>query len=175
MKLNEIEAVGRAKIFTGEMRVYKDMSEFNEYIEEVDVYTAEQMQEYAKECVREAIILNSGGTVSDDMIKRAIDSAFSRRTRKMTKFETANELISFVKKKELKRGFYQKGKRIQWLVGFDMLGFMQVTTPAQVRKSRSGFNCSVTNWNVLLEENSPKLDWFLSAKYIGTELEIKND
>lgn len=52
-----------------------------------------------------------------------------------------------------------------------MLGFMQVTTPVQVRKSRSGFNCSVTNWNVLLEENFPKLDWFLSAKYIGTELE----
>ena len=48
----------------------------------------------------------------------------------MTKFETATELISFVKEKELKRGFYQKGKRIQWLVGFDMLGFMQVTTPA---------------------------------------------
>ena len=37
MKLSEIEAVGRTKIFTGEMRVYKDMSEFNEYIEEVDV------------------------------------------------------------------------------------------------------------------------------------------
>ncbi len=34
----------------------------------------------------------------------------------MTKFETANELISFVKEKDLKRGFYQKGKRIQWLV-----------------------------------------------------------
>lgn len=65
----------------------------------------------------------------------------------------------------------EKGKRIQWLVGFDMLGFMQVTTPAQVRKSRSGFNCNVTNWNVLLEENFPKLDWFLSAKYTGTELE----
>ena len=44
----------------------------------------------------------------------------------MTKFETANELISFVKKKELKRGFYQKGKRIQWLVGFDMLSFIPV-------------------------------------------------
>jgi len=55
MKLSEIEAVGRTKIFTGEMRVYKDMSEFNEYIEEVDVYTAEQMQEYAKECVRAAL------------------------------------------------------------------------------------------------------------------------
>ncbi|WP_374787969.1 hypothetical protein [Lactococcus lactis] len=55
MKLSEIEAVGRTKIFTGEMRVYKDMSEFNEYIEEVDVYTAEQMQEYAKECVRGAL------------------------------------------------------------------------------------------------------------------------
>ena len=89
----------------------------------------------------------------------------------MTKFETANELISFVKEKDLKSGFYQKGKRIQRLVGFDMSGFMQVTTTVQVRKSRSGFNCSVTNWNVLLEENFPKLDWFLSAKYIGTELE----
>lgn len=55
MKLSEIEAVGRTKIFTGEMRVYKDMSELNEYIEEVDVYTAEQMQEYAKECVRAAL------------------------------------------------------------------------------------------------------------------------
>ncbi|USI63854.1 hypothetical protein LO769_04360 [Lactococcus lactis subsp. lactis] len=81
MKLSEFEAVGRAKIFTGVMRVYKDMSEFNEYIEEVDVYTAEQMQEYAKECVREAIILNSGGTVSDDMIKRAIDSVFTEDTK----------------------------------------------------------------------------------------------
>lgn len=55
MILSEIEAVGRTKIFTGEMRVYKDMSELNEYIEEVDVYTAEQMQEYAKECVRAAL------------------------------------------------------------------------------------------------------------------------
>lgn len=55
MKLSEIEAVGRTKIFTGEMRVYKDMSEFNEYIEEVDVYTAEQMQEYAKAKVKELL------------------------------------------------------------------------------------------------------------------------
>ena len=53
MKLSEIEAVGRTKIFTGEMRVYKDMSELNEYIEEVDVYTTEQMQEYAKAKVKE--------------------------------------------------------------------------------------------------------------------------
>ena len=72
MKLSEFEAVGRAKIFTGEMRVYKDMSEFNEYIEEVDVFTAEQMQEYAKECVREAykeIVKNS--YVSDDRVEQA--------------------------------------------------------------------------------------------------------
>ena len=55
MKLSEIEAVGRTKIFTGEMRVYKDISEFNKYLKEVDVYTAEQMQEYAKECVRAAL------------------------------------------------------------------------------------------------------------------------
>ncbi|HAV94720.1 MAG TPA: hypothetical protein DCW64_03160 [Lactococcus lactis] len=44
-------------------------------------YTAEQMQEYAKECVREAVILNSGGAVSDDMIKRAIDSVFTEDTK----------------------------------------------------------------------------------------------
>lgn len=77
MKLSEIEAVGRTNIFTGEFRLYKNMSELNEYIKEVDVFTAEQMQEYAKECVREAVILNSGGAVSDDMIQRAIDSVFT--------------------------------------------------------------------------------------------------
>lgn len=55
MKLSEIEAVGRTKIFTGEMRVYKDMSELNEYIKEVDVYTAEQIQEYAKAIVKELL------------------------------------------------------------------------------------------------------------------------
>jgi GTPase Era involved in 16S rRNA processing len=77
MKLSEFEAVGRTNIFTGEFRLYKNMSELNEYIKEVDVFTAEQMQEYAKECVREAVILNSGGAVSDDMIQRAIDSVFT--------------------------------------------------------------------------------------------------
>lgn len=56
MKLSEIEAVGRTKIFTGEFRLYKDMSELNEYIKEVDVYTAEQIQEYAKKCVRAALM-----------------------------------------------------------------------------------------------------------------------
>lgn len=45
------------------------------------LYSAEQMQEYAKEFVREAIILNSGGAVSDDMIKRAIDSVFTEDTK----------------------------------------------------------------------------------------------
>ena len=57
MKLSETEAVGRTKIFTGEMRVYKDMSEFNEYIEEVDVYTAEQMQQFMVQNVRHALTL----------------------------------------------------------------------------------------------------------------------
>ena len=60
MKVSEIEAVGRTKIFTGEMRVYKDMSELNEYIKEVDVYTAEQMQEYA-EVKRDYILIIDGG------------------------------------------------------------------------------------------------------------------
>lgn len=57
MKLSEIEAVGRTKIFTGEMRVYKDMSELNEYIEEVDVFTSDQMQEFMVENVRHALTL----------------------------------------------------------------------------------------------------------------------
>lgn len=57
MKLSEIEAVGRTNIFTGEMRVYKDMSELNEYIEEVDVYTADQMQQFMVQNVRHALTL----------------------------------------------------------------------------------------------------------------------
>ena len=60
MKLSEIEAIGRTKIFTGEYRLYKDMSELNEYIKEVDVYTAEQMKEYAKDCVKAALKEDSG-------------------------------------------------------------------------------------------------------------------
>ena len=81
MKLSEIESVGRTKIFTGEFRLYKDMTELNEYIKEVDVYTADQMQMYAKECVREAIILNSGGALSEDILQRAIDSVFTEDTK----------------------------------------------------------------------------------------------
>ncbi|MDT2891631.1 hypothetical protein P7H89_03855 [Lactococcus lactis] len=57
MKLSEIEAVGRTKIFNGEFRIYKDMSELNEYIEEVDVYTAEQMQQFMVQNVRHALTL----------------------------------------------------------------------------------------------------------------------
>ena len=72
MKLSEIEAVGRTKIFTGEMRVYKDMSELNEYIKEVDVHTPEQMQEYAKECVREAYKeITQSSYVSDGRVEQA--------------------------------------------------------------------------------------------------------
>ncbi|WP_445080917.1 hypothetical protein [Lactococcus sp. KTH0-1S] len=67
MKLSEIEAVGYLLTAYDEDRHA--------------LYTAEQMQEYAKECVREAIILNSGGAVSDDMIKRAIDSVFTEDTK----------------------------------------------------------------------------------------------
>ncbi|KSU11079.1 hypothetical protein [Lactococcus lactis] len=57
MKLSEIEAVGRTKIFTGEFRLYKDMSELNEYIKEVDVFTSDQMQEFMVENVRHALTL----------------------------------------------------------------------------------------------------------------------
>lgn len=83
MKLSEIEEVAR---------VVKDGPDYglieSEVIQGISMlpvgtkfYTAEQMQEYAKECVREAIILNSGGAVSDDMIKRAIDSVFTEDTK----------------------------------------------------------------------------------------------
>ena len=57
MKLSEIEAVGRTKIFTGEFRLYIDMSELNEYIKEVDVFTSDQMQEFMVENVRHALTL----------------------------------------------------------------------------------------------------------------------
>lgn len=88
MKLSEIKAVSPEDfvVFEDEMpysyvidRWYKtgakEVDDFPKF------YTAEQMQEYAKECVREAIILNSGGAVSDDMIKRAIDSVFTEDTK----------------------------------------------------------------------------------------------
>jgi len=52
----------------------------------------------------------------------------------MTKFETANELISFIKENDMKSGFYKKGRRIQYLIGFDSMGMMSVTTPSQVEK-----------------------------------------
>ena len=81
MKLNEIKAhVYLKKAVEPKLaRVFQEPEEikFIDY----PVYTAEQMQEYAKECVREAIILNSGGAVSDDMIQRAIDSVFTEDTK----------------------------------------------------------------------------------------------
>lgn len=88
MKLSEIKAVSPEDfvVFEDEMpysyvidRWYKTgakkVDDFPKF------YIAEQMREYAKECVREAIILNSGGAVSDDMIKRAIDSVFTEDTK----------------------------------------------------------------------------------------------
>ena len=88
MKLSDFEAVSPEDFV-----VFEDGMPYSYVIDrwyktgakEVDdfpkFYTAEQMQEYAKECVREAIILNSGGAVSDDMIKRAIDSVFTEDTK----------------------------------------------------------------------------------------------
>lgn len=91
MKLSEIEAVGRTKIFTGEMRVYKDMSELNEYIEEVDVYTAEQMQEYAKAKVAETLKAclqikipgrcDGKSAMIAEQFKNTIDSIFEEDTK----------------------------------------------------------------------------------------------
>lgn len=46
--LNEIEPVGRVKMFTGKYKVYETMSDFNKQIKETDVYTQEQIIEFAK-------------------------------------------------------------------------------------------------------------------------------
>ena len=104
MKLSEIEEVGYLLTAYDEEDVYEDgdinydVYEFHrdeftqndlnkcgltqwDFCDCQALYTAEQMQEYAKECVREAIILNSGSAVSDDMIKRAIDSVFTEDTK----------------------------------------------------------------------------------------------
>lgn len=91
MKLSEIEAVGRTKIFTGEFRLYKDMSELNEYIKEVDVYTADQMREYAKAQVAEALKAclqikvpgrcDGKSAMIAEQFKNTIDSIFEEDTK----------------------------------------------------------------------------------------------
>lgn len=83
MKLDEIEAYAYEVVYPDyDGELFHTLYLAKERAVEVEgdirkLYTAEQMQEYAKECVRKAIILNSGGAVSDDMIKRAIDSVFT--------------------------------------------------------------------------------------------------
>lgn len=42
-ELDEIFPVARIKVFTGEYKLYTDMSEFDKEIEEVDVYSKEQV------------------------------------------------------------------------------------------------------------------------------------
>lgn len=83
MKLSDIEAVGEV-ILVKEPAWSTVQANLNQFCDLKDgdlLYTKKVAQEYAKECVREAIILNSGGAVSDDMIKRAIDSVFTEDTK----------------------------------------------------------------------------------------------
>ncbi|MCT0449379.1 hypothetical protein [Lactococcus lactis] len=83
MKLSEIEAVGEV-VLVKEPAWSTVQANLNQFCNLKDgdlLYTKKVAQEYAKECVREAIILNSGGAVSDDMIKRAIDSVFTEDTK----------------------------------------------------------------------------------------------
>jgi hypothetical protein len=83
MKLSEIEAVGEV-VLVKEPAWSTVQANLNQFCDLKDgdlLYTKKVAQEYAKECVREAIILNSGGAVSDDMIKRAIDSVFTEDTK----------------------------------------------------------------------------------------------
>ncbi|WP_339013434.1 hypothetical protein VNN36_00705 [Lactococcus garvieae] len=93
----------------------------------------------------------------------------------MKKFETIDEILAFIKDHQLKRGFYKKGNRVQWLIGFDGLGFMRVTTAAQVRKGRNGEKYSFHAWNLKDEANLPKVDWFLKAEFLGDELEVQDE
>ena len=83
MKLSEIEAVGEV-VLVKEPAWSTVQANLNQFCDLKDgdlLYTKKVAQEYAKECVRKAIILNSGGAVSDDMIKRAIDSVFTEDTK----------------------------------------------------------------------------------------------
>lgn len=83
MILNEFEAVGEV-VLVKEPAWSTVQANLNQFCNLKDgdlLYTKKVAQEYAKECVREAIILNSGGAVSDDMIKRAIDSVFTEDTK----------------------------------------------------------------------------------------------
>jgi len=83
MKLSKFESVG-AVILVKEPAWSTVQANLNQFCDLKDgdlLYTKKVAQEYAKECVREAIILNSGGAVSDDMIKRAIDSVFTEDTK----------------------------------------------------------------------------------------------
>lgn len=83
MKLSEFESVGEV-ILVKEPAWSTVQANLNQFCDLKDgdlLYTKKVAQEYAKECVREAIILNSGGAVSDDMIKRAIDSVFTEDTK----------------------------------------------------------------------------------------------
>ena len=79
MKLSKLKSVGKV-ILVKDVFYSTVQANLNQYcdLKEGDLlYTKKSAQEYAKECVREAIILNSGGAVSDDMIQRTIDSVFT--------------------------------------------------------------------------------------------------
>ncbi|OSP88509.1 hypothetical protein B9W73_01095 [Lactococcus lactis] len=83
MKLSKFESVGEV-ILVKEPAWSTVQANLNQFCDLKDgdlLYTKKVAQEYAKECVREAIILNSGSAVSDDMIKRAIDSVFTEDTK----------------------------------------------------------------------------------------------
>ena len=47
-RLKRIEPISKLKIFTGDTKVYDTVKKYNDQIKEVDVYTQEQMIEFAK-------------------------------------------------------------------------------------------------------------------------------
>lgn len=47
-QLKRIEPVSKLKIFVGDTKVYDTVKKYNDQIKEVDVYTQEQMIEFAK-------------------------------------------------------------------------------------------------------------------------------
>lgn len=47
-QLKRIEPISKLKIFVGDTKVYDTVKKYNDQIKEVDVYTQEQMVEFAK-------------------------------------------------------------------------------------------------------------------------------
>lgn len=82
--INNIEPVGRLKLFTGKYRAYNSMSDFNEQIKDVDVYTLDQMIEFAKL----AVILTT-----DSVVQEIDESQFEMEGHGLGSFPDGEQVI----------------------------------------------------------------------------------